>query len=37
MSFRKVCEDAVAAANTAVAGTDRYTRPPAPISGFPGH
>jgi 2-dehydro-3-deoxyglucarate aldolase/4-hydroxy-2-oxoheptanedioate aldolase len=36
MSFRKVCEDAVAAANMAVAGSGSYTRPVAPLSGFPG-
>jgi 2-keto-3-deoxy-L-rhamnonate aldolase RhmA len=37
MSFRKVCEDAVSAANTAVAGSGgRFTRPEAPLSGLPG-
>jgi 2-keto-3-deoxy-L-rhamnonate aldolase RhmA len=37
MAFRKVCEDAVAAADTAVAGSGgRFTRPEAPLSGLPG-
>ena len=36
MSFRKVCEDAVTAANTAVAGFDRLSRPSTPPSGLPG-
>jgi 2-dehydro-3-deoxyglucarate aldolase/4-hydroxy-2-oxoheptanedioate aldolase len=35
MSFRRVCEDAVTAANTAVASSDRYARPTAPPSGLP--
>ncbi|WP_419817855.1 HpcH/HpaI aldolase family protein [Glaciibacter flavus] len=34
MSFRKVVEDAVGAANAAVAGSPAYTRPAAPPSGF---
>ncbi len=36
MSFRKVCEDAVAAADMAVAGFDGLSRPSAPPSGLPG-
>ncbi|MCU1479419.1 MAG: HpcH/HpaI aldolase family protein [Subtercola sp.] len=34
MAFRKICEQAVAAATTAVAGSTRYTRQPAPATGF---
>jgi 2-keto-3-deoxy-L-rhamnonate aldolase RhmA len=34
MAFRKICEQAVAAADAAVAQSDRYTRRPAPASGF---
>jgi 2-keto-3-deoxy-L-rhamnonate aldolase RhmA len=37
MAFRAVCEAAVTAANTAVAGSSIYSRPAAPPSGFPGH
>ncbi|WP_229715181.1 HpcH/HpaI aldolase family protein [Subtercola lobariae] len=34
MAFRKICEQAVTAANTAVAASTRFSRPPAPASGF---
>lgn len=36
MAFRRVCEDTVASLNAAVAGS-AYSRPPAPVSGFPDH
>ncbi|NED78675.1 hypothetical protein G3I76_01000, partial [Streptomyces sp. SID11233] len=36
MAFRLVCENTVAALDSAVAGS-AYSRPPAPESGFPAH
>ncbi|MFB6549297.1 HpcH/HpaI aldolase/citrate lyase family protein [Streptomyces sp. NPDC056405] len=36
MAFRGVCESTIAALESAVVGT-AYSRPPAPVSGFPDH
>lgn len=35
MAFRRACEYAITNTNAAVAASDIYTRPEAPVNGFP--